>query len=169
MQGHDEQKSYTDFHQFWQKWGQFLLKKLYIAQKAIVPALYNGKRYDFRILVHYYNNQYQVTGIGIRQSIEQDITTHLPNGGRILPYQQLQTEEHDHFISEVAEQAGKLLSCEIGFFGEFSIDAGMTKNGQYVIYEINSKPMQFDEQEIEKKRFQNLARLFFELAGFKAI
>ncbi|MEH7392685.1 YheC/YheD family protein [Bacillus sp. JJ1503] len=166
LQGHEELHLYEDFHTFWMKWNSVFLKKSYIAQNAIDPLLYNGKRFDFRILVHYVNNQFNVTGIGIRQSKEQNITTHVPNGGIILPYKQLQSKEHDQFIVEVADRAGKLLSKEIGFFGEFSIDAGISADGQYVIYEINSKPMRFDEQEIERKRFQTLACLFLELAGF---
>lgn len=165
LQGQEELQMYEDFHTFWLKWNSVFLKKSYIAQKAINPLLYNGKRFDFRILVHYVNNQFNVTGIGIRQSKEQNITTHVPNGGIILPYKQLQSEKHDQFITELANRAGKLLSKQIGFFGEFSIDAGITADGKYVIYEINSKPMRFDEQEIEKKRFQTLASLFLELAG----
>lgn len=164
LQGHNEFHLYENFHSFWVKWHSFFLKKSYIAQNAISPLLYNGKRFDFRILVHYVNGQYKVTGIGIRQSKEQDITTHIPNGGIILPYNQMQSKKHDYFIAEAAEQAGNLLSREIGFFGEFSIDAGIKENGQYVIYEINSKPMRFDEQEIEKKRLHTLTCLFFELA-----
>lgn len=165
IQGLESTLEHEDFHHFWLKWNQFLLKKAYIAQKAITPSLYNGNRFDFRILVHYFQNQYTVTGIGIRQSEEQDITTHIPNGGKMIPYLNLQTKEHDLFISELANKAGKLLSKELGFFGEFSIDAGLSKSGEYVIYEINSKPMRFDEQDIEKKRISALAQLFIELGG----
>ncbi|WNS76742.1 YheC/YheD family protein [Bacillus sp. DTU_2020_1000418_1_SI_GHA_SEK_038] len=164
--GHEELLQYEDFHTFWMNWNSVLLKKSYIAQNAVEPLLYNGKRFDFRILVHYVNNQYKVTGVGIRQSREQNVTTHVPKGGIILPYKQLQSKEHDQFITEVSQRAGKLLSKEIGFFGEFSIDAGISADGRYVVYEINSKPMRFDEQEIERKRLQTLTCLFLDLAGF---
>ncbi|KAB2337110.1 YheC/YheD family protein [Cytobacillus depressus] len=165
LEGQKEERIYHDFHSFWIKRSHILLKKSYIAQEAILPFLYNGKRFDFRILVHFQNNHYEVIGIGIRQAKEQDITTHIPNGGVIIPYEEVQTLEHDQFISEVANKAGRLLSKEIGFFGEFSIDAGISEDGRYIIYEINSKPMKFDEKEIEEKRIQSLVRLFFELAG----
>ncbi|MBY0123100.1 YheC/YheD family protein [Bacillus sp. S/N-304-OC-R1] len=166
MNGLENSSVHESFHHFWMKWSQILLKKSYIAQKEIKPILYKGKRFDFRILVHYCKNRYTITGIGIRQSEEQDITTHIPNGGKMIPYEHLQTTEHDQFITNLAKKAGKLLSKQLGFFGEFSIDAGLTETGKYVIYEINSKPMQFDEQEIEKKRFPALANLFMELAGY---
>lgn len=165
MDGLIDQQYFKDFQTFWIKWGLDLMKKSYLAQEAIIPALYNGKRFDFRILVHSVGSDYEVTGIGIRQSKDQDITTHIPKGGVLIPYKLLQTNEHDLFFSEVANRAGQLLSREVGFFGEFSIDAGLNENGQYVIYEINSKPMQFDEEEIEQKRYQRLVELFFRLTG----
>jgi hypothetical protein len=62
----------------------------------------------------------------------------------------------------VVEEAGKWLTDHWGFFGEFSIDAGVSSKGNYYLFEINSKPMSFDEQEIEKKRIKNLCRLFFQ-------
>lgn len=159
--------TFLDFHVFWQEWEKVLKEKVYIAQKAVTPFLYNGKRFDFRILAHYSNNNYKITGTGIRQSKKQEITTHIPNGGVLIPYDQIQTRQHDEFFAMVADRAGKLLSEERGFFGEFSIDAGLSARGNYVIYEINSKPMRFDEQEIENRRLYMLTNLFREMAGFK--
>ncbi|MBS4188751.1 YheC/YheD family protein [Bacillus sp. FJAT-49705] len=159
--------TFKDFLSFWGEWGPKLMEKTYIAQEAITPLLYKGKRFDFRVLVHFSKNRYQPTGIGIRQSQKQEITTHIPNGGLLIPYHHIQTKEHDQFFADTAHRIGLLLSEEMGFFGEFSIDVGISSNGKYVIYEINSKPMRFDEEEIEKKRIHLLTELFFEFAGLR--
>lgn len=158
--------SYADFEHFWCQWETHLMDKPYLAQKAISPAKLEGKRFDFRILAHFSGGSYSVTGIGIRQSQDQDITTHIPNGGVMIPYESVRTKEHDAFIHTAASEAGKLLEKTKGFHGEYSIDAGLTDQGTYVIYEINSKPMSFDETWIEEKRIEELTRLFLSLSGF---
>lgn len=155
--------TYKSVEDFWQDCEELLNEKLYIGQKEVTPLLYEGKRYDFRILAHYNGEKYVVSGVGIRQSVEQTITTHLPNGGKILAYDKVGTEKDNEFIEQIVEDCGRILSRSLGFFGEFSIDAGLTENKEYVIYEINSKPMSFDEPEIEKARLKNLILLFHNL------
>ncbi|MCM3707173.1 MULTISPECIES: YheC/YheD family endospore coat-associated protein [Cytobacillus] len=166
LNGLHDSFSYADFEHFWRQWDTHLMDKPYLAQKAISPAKIQGKRFDFRILAHFSGGSYLVTGVGIRQSQEQDITTHIPNGGVMIPYESVRTKEHDTFIHTAASEAGKLLEKTKGFHGEYSIDAGVTDQGDYVIYEINSKPMSFDEIRIEGKRIEELTRLFISLSGF---
>ncbi|KON89557.1 hypothetical protein AF332_23855 [Sporosarcina globispora] len=166
LYGLQDSYSWADFESFWNQWGNILISKPYLAQKAINPARIEGKRFDFRILAHFSEGKYSVTGIGIRQSQEQEITTHIPNGGVMIPYEGVRTKEHDAFIHKAAAEAGKILEKTKGFYGEYSIDAGLTEKGTYVIYEINSKPMSFDEAWIEEKRVEELTRLFFIMAGF---
>jgi hypothetical protein len=157
---------YSGFEGFWEEWSSVLLKKKYLAQQEIIPFLNHGRRFDFRILAHSDTKQYQVTGVGVRQAERDQLTTHLLNGGELIPYEQVQNADHDQFIHTIVNRCGKLLSKKFGFFGEFSIDAGISRTGQYYIYEINSKPMKFDEEEIESKRVKNLCSLFFKLTGF---
>lgn len=155
------------FDHFWMEYENVLKKKNYLAQEEIKPSLYDGKRFDFRILAHAENDHYIVTGVGIRQSQKQDLTTHIPTGGRMLPYDLFRTENHDQFIQTIVEQIGKALSDQFGFFGEFSIDVGISQSGQYYIFEVNSKPMSFDENEIEARKIEHLCRLFLQLTGYK--
>ena len=159
------EQTFKDFHAFWKEWGESLLKKIYIAQEAIEPSLFQGKRYDFRVLAHFSEACYQVTGIGVRQAGDQEITTHIPNGGCLIPYKGIQSAEHDLFFAMIVKRAGELLSKEKGFFAEFSIDAGISVDGKYVLYEINSKPMRFDEPEIEEKRLRTLSQMFMKMAS----
>ncbi|MDZ5470177.1 YheC/YheD family protein [Bacillus sp. 31A1R] len=158
--------TFTNFEEFWNNRDFILKNRSYIAQKAIQPALYSGQRYDFRILSHY-KGRYEVTGVGIRQSSEQNITTHIPNGGKLLTFEEVKTDRHMAEFENMVQECGALLSEKLGFFGELSIDAGLTESGEYVIYEVNSKPMSFDEEEIEIERIQSLVDLFFQLAQFQ--
>jgi hypothetical protein len=163
---HSHHHVYSSMKEFWNVKSRQLLKHEYIAQKEIIPEAIDGKRFDFRVHAHDGPDGYEVTGIGIRQSQKQDLTTHLPNGGIMLPYVQIKNEKHDQFFAYIVKEIGKLLTEELGYFGEFSIDAGISDSGEYVIYEVNSKPMSFDEPHIEEKRISVLADLFFRKAGF---
>ncbi|WP_035445723.1 YheC/YheD family endospore coat-associated protein [Bacillus sp. UNC41MFS5] len=167
LDGIHQHELFKSFDHFWEKHGVELLAKNYLAQAEIKSAKYKGNRFDFRILAHGEDGGYTVTGVGIRQSQTQDITTHIPSGGRLLPYEILQTKEHDRFIDAIVPEIGMALSDRFGYFGEFSIDAGVSMTGHYYIYEVNSKPMRFDEEEIEEKKIEQLCRIFFQLSGYE--
>jgi glutathione synthase/RimK-type ligase-like ATP-grasp enzyme len=166
LDGIHQHEIYKSLDHFWEKWGQKLLIKNYLAQEEIQSAQYKGNRFDFRILAHANEAGYMVTGVGIRQSQEQDITTHIPSGGRLLPYELLKSQEHDRFIETIVPEIGMALSHRFGYFGEFSIDAGVSTTGHYYIYEVNSKPMSFDEAEIEEMKIEQLCRLFLKLSNY---
>lgn len=167
LEGINKSEIYQSFYHFWEDWEKALNQINYLAQEEIKSAHYDGKRFDFRILAHAENEGYIVTGVGIRQSQEQEITTHIPSGGRLLPYQLLQTEAHDQFIQTVVHHTGKALSEQFGYFGEFSIDACVSPTGHYYIFEVNSKPMSFDETEIEERKIAQLCLLFLQLTNFQ--
>jgi hypothetical protein len=166
FESHSHRHLYPSLKEFWKAKTRQLLKYEYIAQKEVLPSAIDGKRFDFRVHAHDGRTGYEVTGIGIRQSRKQDLTTHLPNGGIMLPYITVKNERHDRFFDWAVKEIGQLLTEELGYFGEFSIDAGITEKGNYVIYEVNSKPMSFDEPQIEEKRITALVDLFFRKAGF---
>ncbi len=167
LRGINKNEDYLSFDHFWSEWKNILTTKNYLAQEEIKSSLFNQKRFDFRVLAIAEHDYYVVTGIGIRQAQKQDITTHIPMGGRLLSYQLFQTKEHDHFFQMLVEQIGKALSDQYGFFGEFSIDVGVTPSGQYFVYEVNSKPMSFDETEIEERKIDLLCQLFLQLTTVK--
>lgn len=150
-------------------WNEKWQSKQFLIQEEVNAALYQGNRYDFRILIHFVEGNYQVSGIGVRQSERQDVTTHIPSGGKLLPYENIEADSHHEFFQTLAENCGNLLSSHYGFFGEFSIDACVDKEGNYYLFEINAKPMLFDEPHIEKARCQRLSYLFFELTKFTPI
>lgn len=161
-----ETKEFSDFTNFWHAFAFSDFPPSYIAQKTVEAAKYNGHRYDFRLLILYDRDHYLLKGVGVRQSVSQEITTHIPTGGKLLPYHAVQTENHDHFIDTLVKYCGNCLSDQFGFFGEFSIDACVDIHGDYYLFEINSKPMLFDEQEIEQARCSQLIKLFYQLGKF---
>jgi hypothetical protein len=164
LESQKQRVTFSDFERFWCEFGE-TFREGFIAQPTIQPAILDGKRYDFRILSHWsaIEKEYLVTGIGIRATDWNNLTTHLGNGGFILPYEKVQEPEHDDFIAGLVNKVGHILSDQLGFFGEFSIDAGMDSEGNYVIYEVNSKPMSFDEEQIEQRRIVSLCNLFLQL------
>lgn len=163
---HESKLVYPNLEAFWEEHARTLKNRPYIAQKEVSPVKVKGNRFDFRVHAHDGSNGYEVTGIGVRQAKKQDLTTHLPNGGMLLPYDHFRSERHDRFFAQIVRRIGKVLSSHLGYFGEFSLDAGVMEDGSYVIYEVNSKPMVFDEVHIEKKRVSAMADLFFRKSGF---
>ncbi|MCQ6280684.1 YheC/YheD family protein [Bacillus sp. EB600] len=169
LEGLKRKKIYPSFSDFWNDWETELIQKQYLVQEEVDSARYEGKKFDFRILAHAKADGYMVTGVGIRQAQGQNITTHVPNGGKLLPYDMFHSDELDQFITFAVNQIGEALTENYGFFGEFSIDAGISMSGDYYLYEVNSKPMSFDEIEIEGKKIEQLCRLFFQLTNFSFI
>jgi glutathione synthase/RimK-type ligase-like ATP-grasp enzyme len=155
--------SYNSFNEFWIKNAKKYINHKYIAQQAVKPKKLDGHRYDYRILVHYDEQDYKITGKAIRMSQAQEVTTHVPRGGRIYPYELLKNENTDLLIEKVAGICGKILSEKLGFFGEFSMDLGEDEAGNLYLFEINSKPMHFDETEIENNRLEKLKKIFTQL------
>ena len=162
---HDE--SFPSLTAYWTMYEKQLHAKNYIAQQAILPKKKNGHRYDYRLLVHYENGLFKITGKAVRMAYIQEITTHVPRGGKIYPYNKVSTESVDQQLAEIAQTCGTVLSEQLGFIGEFSIDLGESETGELFIYEVNSKPMQFDEVDIEANRLLHLKKLFIELTSQK--
>ena len=161
-------ETFSSLIEYWNIYEKQLHTKKYLAQQAILPKKKNGHRYDYRLLVHYQNGLFKLTGKAVRMAQIQEITTHVPRGGKIYPYHKVRTERIDQQLAEIAQTCGTVLSKQWGFIGEFSIDLGESETGELYIYEVNSKPMQFDEVDIEANRLFQLKNLFIELTEQKS-
>lgn len=143
------------------------LSEPYICQQGIVSELPDGRKFDLRVLVHKKNKQYNISGIGVRVGTFNGITTHVPRGGSIISLEELPIHLDDQLLQKIVQQTGEALNKYEGhFFFEFSMDIGL-QNNHFYIFEINSKPMVFDEVEIKEKGLENLIRLFYELSNFE--
>jgi hypothetical protein len=54
-------------------------------------------------------------------------------------------------LNRLMSKIGETLDDAYGPFGEFSVDLGMDRDNRCWIFEINSKPMVFDETDIQEK------------------
>lgn len=166
-----EKQVFQCFDEYWEMNKTDLTNGTLIAQQAIRPATINGKRFDYRVLAHLKVEKniqkYVLTGIGIRLAASHNITTHIPRGGKILkPTALILSDDHKFEIKQMINEIGHELTKHFGLFGEFSVDIGITKNNNLKIFEVNAKPMQFDERKIEKKRYERLRHLFLKLTDF---
>ncbi|WP_246938891.1 YheC/YheD family protein [Bacillus pinisoli] len=136
------------------------ITKNYIIQQAISPLKWNGARFDYRVLVHRKNQEeFIVSGIGVRQSQLQDVTTHVPTGGKIISFHDLPYQKDKEVITWLANEVGRSLAQHL-HIGEFSIDIGKCKKGNLYVFEVNSKPMVFDEDDIRRNGLTNLISYF---------
>ena len=86
-------ESFSSLIEYWNIYEKQLQAKKYLAQQAIPPKKKDGHRYDYRLLVHYENGLFKLTGKAVRMAQIQEITTHVPKGGKIYPYHQVMTKE----------------------------------------------------------------------------
>lgn len=98
--------------------------KTYIAQEEIHSAEYEGTRFDFRILAHANQEEYILTGVGVRLSQKQDVTTHIPSGGRLIPYRQFQSNDHDEFFRLLFQRSVMQLQVTLDTLVSFQLMQG---------------------------------------------
>lgn len=151
------------------EWINPLLEKEYIVQQYISPLIWRESRFDYRVLVHQKDEEYYViSGIGVRQSGTQQVTTHVPAGGKILTFSELPFKEDEQVLAFLANEIGKTLQRQYKQIGEFSMDVGKADNGDLYLFEVNSKPMVFDEVEIRRIGLKHLIELFTFLSKHNA-
>lgn len=137
-----------------------------IIQETIPSLHWHGNKFDLRLFVHFIDDHYEISGTGVRVSQGQQITTHVPNGGIIGTLNELPITIDYPLLQTLMNKCGKLLTKKISFVGEFSADIGITPTGHYYIYELNSKPMDFDEPTIKQKGTENLIHTFYNITSF---
>jgi hypothetical protein len=149
--------------ELWNKMQLLMINTPYFIQEEIQSDDVNGMKYDLRILVHLNQTTYEPTGIGVRAIEKNYITTHVPNGGQILPFQLVESRiQHDQ-VDLICNEIGHTLTYHHGVIGEFSLDVAVSKNGKLYVFEVNSKPMKFDEKKIFQKGLSRLTNLFYQL------
>ncbi|PGT90417.1 YheC/YheD family protein [Bacillus sp. AFS040349] len=143
-----------------------LHKEKYLLQEEIMTDKIEDCKYDLRVICLYRDNEYKPVGIGVRKASKNSIITHVPNGGEIIPFEKVRGRCSIKQVNWLANKVGTLITKAFGFVGEFSLDIGLTPEGWPYLFEVNSKPMIFDEQEIQKQRITELVQLFIELEKY---
>ena len=142
------------------------LNEDFICQQGIKSELPDGRKFDLRILAHKQEERYILSGIGVRVGTLNGITTHVPRGGSIISLEELPNTLNYSLLQDIVQHTGEALNANDANYFEFSMDIGI-QNNHYYIFEINSKPMVFDELEIKEQGLENLVQLFYELSNFK--
>lgn len=137
----------------------------YIIQEEIMTDTIHGKKYDLRLFVHLHENMYSPSGIGVRVAERQTVTTHVPTGGKVVSFDEVHTRIKPKQLIELCHEIGQTLCNQFGLIGEFSLDIGRRKDGQLFIFEVNSKPMKFDEPLIFQQGIHRLIQLFQQLSN----
>lgn len=131
----------------------------YIMQRKIKLATHQGEAYDFRVLLQKPFKSWQVTGIGIRAAPPNGLTTHVPKGGRILPFHKVATQEDEARLTSLAIRTAEVLEKKEQML-ECSLDIGKDRDGQLWVFEANAKPMRFDEPLIHQAFIRSLITSF---------
>ncbi|HHW39282.1 MAG TPA: hypothetical protein GXX18_19030 [Bacillales bacterium] len=169
IKGHSGMYGTSFFKNIWERKVHPLLQdREYILQQKTDILTHEECSYDYRVLVHQVKGQWVVSGVGIRQSKLNGITTHVLKGGNILIADEMTTEKDIEKIHELALLCGNAIekgfrdNSNFGFIKEFSMDIGKTVDGEFYIFDVNSKPMKFDEPEIYENGLTHLVDIFLE-------
>ncbi|WP_335872049.1 YheC/YheD family endospore coat-associated protein [Bacillus sp. 2205SS5-2] len=156
-----KEKKYASVSDLWNDHPEW--KKDYIVQEQIMTDSYQGRKYDLRVMCHRQKESYKVTGIGVRVAGKRNYITHVTSGGSVVSYERIKNRINEEFIQKIVTHCGHCLTNEFGWMGEFSMDLGLGTDGNLYLFEVNSKPMKFDEEVIEKDRIRSLLDIFLSI------
>ena len=154
---------------------KFCIGRTYVIQQGITLAKYKGCIYDLRVLVQKNRlGKWRVTGIGARVAAEDGITTHVPNGGSIASVTNVLRESFGSRARDIEERvrtvaitcASQIEKSLTGEVAELSIDIGVDQMGSLWIFEVNAKPMKFDEPYIRHRSLEGLVDFSEGIYGF---
>ncbi len=139
----------------------------HLLQQGIHLNQWNGQKYDFRVLLLKPQHEWKVIGIGVRAAAQHKITTHTLRGGAILPFEEIRPKANVDALTSAAKQVAEALSKTYPLLRECSLDIGRDENGGFWLFEMNTKPMAFDEEHIENQRVIELCKTFRHLAHLR--
>jgi hypothetical protein len=121
----------------------------YVIQEGIQLATYRGRPFDVRVTL-YKNGKREWIPYGLAAKIagHGSITTHVANGGRVIPLGRALKHTFGNQADEVRERIEKaaidlalaverVTALELG---EIGLDIGLTEQGKAAMFEANSKP-----------------------------
>ncbi|WP_180994282.1 YheC/YheD family endospore coat-associated protein [Bacillus sp. Marseille-P3661] len=147
-------------------WKEYISERIhengYIIQEQIPLMKVNERSFDFRLWAHKVNKRWILSGVGIRQSKTGGITTHVLKGGNVLNFDDVATSADKISLTSLMALSGEQLEQVFGNVREFSMDIGKSSDNNFYIFEVNAKPMTFDESEIYNNGLKNLVQIFLE-------
>lgn len=145
---------------------QLMRGRKFVMQQAIRLALADGRPFDLRLLVQKHpSGRWNFTGGAARVAGPGQITTHVPRGGRRLAMDEALHKGFGeaaaaplsaHVASLATKAASAMEQALRREFIEMSLDVGVDVHGHAWIFELNAKPLHFDEIHIQRQRNTNL-------------
>ncbi|MGI6453813.1 MAG: YheC/YheD family protein [Syntrophomonadaceae bacterium] len=141
---------------------------LYIMQGEVKLAQIDGRVFDLRTQMQKNGvGEWEITGAGVRIAAKDRFVTHIPNGGRAAPFEQVVKQAfsaREEMFEEVKAQMRRICSVVPTILEKelkinlavLTMDLGIDQNGQVRVLEINSKPAVFDETSIKKRHLELL-------------
>lgn len=132
----------------------------HILQRGIKHMTLNNLKYDFRILLIKPSLEWKVIGIGIRATNKNNITTHVMRGGSILDLTSIRPQVNVQYVTSISKQIASKINERYRSLKECSLDIGRDGDDNLWLFEVNTKPMSFDEEHIESQRIIELVNAF---------
>ena len=171
-------RTHTAYFQTWaEAWtmvSRLRRGRFYLMQQAIPLARADGRPFDLRLLVQKRpDGTWRFTGGAARVAGIGQITTHVPRGGRRMAMLTALekafgpgAEELANEVARLAEKAAAALEEALRRrFVELSLDVGVDVRGRPWIFELNAKPLVFDEPDIQRRRVDNLLEYVLATTG----
>ncbi|WP_158318775.1 YheC/YheD family endospore coat-associated protein [Robertmurraya kyonggiensis] len=165
----DKRKTFNDLDDFFE-WFEKRKHTIFIIQKTIPLATFEGRQLDFRVLCHKnFQATWRVTSIIARVSSKTQFVSNLAQGGEMLKpvipltalFNYKTALSHVTFMKELSLEVANVISQSTeGFVGELGIDIGVDENGRLFIIEVNSKPSKNAEE--QKAKIRPSAKAIFE-------
>lgn len=123
--------------------------RTYVIQEGLSLARFHGRPFDVRVTLYKdTNGRWACCGPAAKIAGKGSITTHVHNGGRIVPLRTAlrysfgeKAEQVRESISrtsiEMAEAVERVTNLQLG---ELGLDIGVTASGRIAMFEANSKP-----------------------------
>jgi len=123
-------------------------KKPSVVQQGLELAEYNGRPFDMRATVQKnIQGQWQVVGLSAKIASKKGVTTHVCNGGQVVPCEWLIKKLYPDGIARLraintfAIKVAKASERASGWqLGELGMDIALDKKGHLWLFEVNTKP-----------------------------
>ncbi|WP_449620491.1 YheC/YheD family endospore coat-associated protein [Robertmurraya sp. Marseille-Q9965] len=165
----DKRNTFDNLEEFFQ-WFEKRKQTIFIVQKTIPLATFEGRQLDFRVLCHKnFQDSWKVTSIIARVSSKTQFVSNLAQGGEmmrpVIPLAELSDSKTARsqvtFMKELSLEVANVISQSTeGMVGELGIDIGVDENGRLFIIEVNSKPSKNAEE--PKAKIRPSAKAIFE-------
>lgn len=122
-------------------------EKRYLIQQGIELAKVNGRPFDIRLMLQRIDRKWKLTGMAAKLAAPGKIVTNFCKGGK--PYTArdavskvcpMEASKKMEELKKLAYRVAHVLSERYSGLKELGIDAGLDKNGNIWIFEVNTRP-----------------------------